>query len=119
MWEEFTSTDPGLSVWEEFPPVLTAEGCAVQVHAKFTATTPYHFVPCHILLRRWADGQPLPTQHQDAMVKWQQPDTKMKQINSGVSYGDDQTTAQHDNVHKPTQALRLPPERRFFLMNVG
>lgn len=74
----------------------------------------YHFVPCHTLFWRRADGQPLPTQHQDAMVKWQQPDTKMKQINSGVSYGEDQTTAQHDNDHKSTQALRLPPEKRFF-----
>lgn len=39
---------------------------------------------------------------------------EMKQINSGVSRGEDQTTAQHDNDHKSTQALRLPPERRLF-----
>lgn len=38
---------------------------------------------------------------------------KMKQINSSVSYGEDSTTAQHDNDHKSTEALRLPPERRF------
>lgn len=70
----------------------------------------HHMVPFCTLshsVMGWADGQPLPTQHQHAMVKWQQPDTKMKQINNGVSYGDDQTTA-HDTVHKCTQALSNP-----------
>lgn len=83
IWEKFTSPDPGLSVWEEFHLVLTAQECGVSSHKVYG----YRTMPFCTLSHTWrrADGQPLPAQHQDAMVKWE-----MKQINSGVSYGEPQ-----------------------------
>lgn len=114
--EEFTLPDPGWSVWEEFHLVLTAEGCAVQVHTKFTASTQSPFCTLsHSLMAagRWATpAWPATRCHGEVTAARQKK--KMKQINSGVSYGEDPTAAQHDNDHKSTQALRQTPERRFF-----
>lgn len=112
--EKFTLPDPGLSVREEFHPVLMAQERGVSSRKVYG----FHAVPFYYTVTLYyggrADGQPLLTPHQDAMVKWQQPDTKMKQINSGVSHGEDQTMAQHDNDHKATEALRLSSERHLF-----
>ena len=51
------------------------------------------------------------------MPRWSDSSQTEKKWNKSIVaslYGEDPTAAQHDNDHKSTQALRLPPERRFF-----
>lgn len=109
IWEKFTSPDPGLSVWEEIHLGLMAQECGVSSHKVYgDHTIPFRTLSHSVMeAGRWATpSYPAP---------WRSDSSQTQKWNKSiVAYGEDQTTAQHDNDHKSTQALWLPPKRNSF-----